>query len=517
MKYLFLLLAACTVATSCKRNEPAEVHKETRTITLDTTSFDGFFAKHPKFATYRKEIGQLYARHESHCIWYDKAGRIDFAEVLYNAATQMDEEGVAAPIPYASEYEALFDNDSRKSKPTAENELLITSLYFFYTAKVYEGLDPTHSKETGWYLPRDKTSYVDYLDKLMKEPDLIRKDASKQLGQYYNLRKALQRYRDIRDKGGWPVLEMPTGKKLLKPGETDPLIAAVRKRLVFSGDLVKDSGSATFDRELEEAIQQYNQRQARDAEGLITPALLSEWSVPVEDRIRTLTVNMERCRWLAPDILDAKEVIGVNIPSFRMAYFRDGKPVFWSKVVVGKEMNKTVVFSGKISYLVFSPYWNVPTSILENEIKPGIAKDPDYLEKHNMEWNGPNVRQKPGDNNSLGLVKFMFPNTNNIYLHDTPAKSLFGRDVRALSHGCVRVEKARELAITLLKDDPKWTADRVDRAMHAGKESTYTLKRKIPVYIAYFTAWADAEGRVAFFPDVYDRDRRLAGLLYEAN
>lgn len=517
MKKLFLLLAVCIIATSCKRKDPAEVHDESRTVALDTTAFDDFYAKHPKFKAYRKEISQLYSRHASHCIWYDKAGRIDFAEVLYNTATQMDEEGVAAEIPYAKEYETLFGKEARQSKPTAENELLITSLYFFYTAKVYEGLDPTHSKETGWYLPRDKTSYVDYLDKLMKDPDRIRVDKTEQLGQYYNLRKALRRYREIQDKGGWPVLKMPAGRTVLKPGDSNPLIAAVRKRLLLSGDLVKDSGSTTFDGELEAAIQQYNQRQARDPEGNITPDLLAEWSVPVAERIRTLTVNMERCRWIAPDILDAKEVIGVNIPSFRMAYFRDGKPVLWSKVVVGKDLNKTVVFSGKMSYLVFSPYWNVPTSILEKEIKPGIKRDPDYLEKHNMEWNGPNVRQKPGDNNSLGLVKFMFPNTNNIYLHDTPAKSLFGRDVRALSHGCVRVEKARELAVTLLKDDPKWTPEKIDRAMHAGKETTYTLKRKIPVYIAYFTAWADTEGRVAFFPDVYDRDPRLAALLFNAD
>lgn len=517
MKFLCFLFAFGIILTSCNRKQPAETHQESRTVALDTTYFDDFYAKYPKFKSFRKETAQLYARHESHCIWYDKAGRIDFAEALYNAATQLDEEGIPSGLPYEKAFDKLFDVEPKKSKPTAENELLITSLYFFYTDKVYEGMDPTQSKETGWYLPRDKTSYVDYLDKLMKDPDRIQKDASEQLGQYYNLRKALQRYRKIREQGGWPVLKMPEGKKTIQPGETDPVVAAVRKRLAMTGYLKSDSKSAILDGELETAIKTYNERQARDPEAVITTDLLTELSVPVENRIRTITVNMERCRWIAPDILEAKEVIGVNIPSFRMAYFREGKPVLWSRVVVGKELNKTVVFSGKISYLVFSPYWNIPTSILEKEIKPGIAKDPDYLEKHNMEWNGPNVRQRPGDDNSLGLIKFMFPNTNNIYLHDTPAKSLFSREKRALSHGCVRVEKARDLAVKILENDKNWTPEKIDKAMHAGKESTYTLNRRIPVYIAYFTAWADKDGRVAFFPDVYDRDDRLAHLLYEAD
>jgi murein L,D-transpeptidase YcbB/YkuD len=211
---------------------------------------------------------------------------------------------------------------------------------------------------------------------------------------------------------------------------------------------------------------------------------------------------------------DGKEYIAVNIPSFRMRYVRDGDVKLESNVVVGKSANRTVVFSGMMSYIVFSPYWNVPKSIIEKEIKPGMDADPDYLEKHDMEWNDGNVRQRPGPKNSLGLVKFMFPNQNNIYLHDSPAKSLFTKEERAFSHGCVRVQKARELAQEILKGDKKWNASKIDQAMKAGKEQHYTLDRKIPVYIAYFTAIADKDGRVAFFDDVYGRDARLARLLY---
>jgi murein L,D-transpeptidase YcbB/YkuD len=164
-------------------------------------------------------------------------------------------------------------------------------------------------------------------------------------------------------------------------------------------------------------------------------------------------------------------------------------------------------------FIVFSPYWNVPTSILRKEILPAIAKNRNYLSQHSMEWHNKGVRQRPGPQNSLGLVKFLFPNSNNIYLHDTPSKNLFKEDRRAFSHGCIRVERARDLAIAVLRDDPEWSVEQIDAAMNRGVERTYRLQNKIPVYIGYFTAWVDKEGVVHFYDDVYQRDKRLAELL----
>jgi murein L,D-transpeptidase YcbB/YkuD len=222
---------------------------------------------------------------------------------------------------------------------------------------------------------------------------------------------------------------------------------------------------------------------------------------------------MERWRWISPEIANAREYIFVNIPSYTLILNRDGKRAFESPVVVGKTMSKTVVFSGNMSFVVFSPYWNVPPSILNNEILPGIKKDKNYLAKHNMEWNNGQVRQKPGKNNSLGRVKFIFPNSNNIYLHDTPLKSLFGRDSRASSHGCVRVGKPRDLAIEVLKNDPEWTPEKIDAAMNAGTEKWVTLKSKIPVHIGYFTAWVNELGEIYFYEDIYNRDDQLFEIL----
>jgi murein L,D-transpeptidase YcbB/YkuD len=182
---------------------------------------------------------------------------------------------------------------------------------------------------------------------------------------------------------------------------------------------------------------------------------------------------------------------------------------------VGKDLNRTVIFSANMRYIVFSPYWNVPRSIVQKEIKPGIAENKDYLEQHNMERINGVIRQKPGPKNSLGLVKFLFPNPYSIYLHDTPSKELFNREKRAFSHGCIRVAKPKELAMEILKDEPIWTSEKIDSAMNKEKEVWHTLKNKIPVFIGYFTTWVDADGVIHFYDDVYQRDEQLATLLFD--
>lgn len=511
MKFLksLVALAALLSIVCCKRNDGKLSDDPKDRIDITAAQIDAFLDAHPDFKPFRAQYDELYKKHDYHFVWYDKDGRVDFAEVLHNRTNQIADDGIVAQTPYKSQIDALFDDDKKAS---ADNELLISGLYFHYAKTVFVGVDPKKSKATGWYLPRDKMDYVAYLDTLLKEPDKIAEPSEENVGQYYNLRKALQRYRSVKDKGGWAKIDFPSDSKMLKPGDQNPAILQTKKRLAATGEFdgtINDS----YDSDLADAVLAYRKRNNILGENL-TPMLVDHLNVPVEQRIKTIVVNMERCRWIQPEIAESPELIAVNIPAYHMIYRRDGKTILESNVVVGKEANKTVVFSGKISYLVFSPYWNIPKSILEKEVKPGIAQDPDYLAKHNMEWNESNVRQLPGQDNSLGLVKFMFPNSNNIYLHDTPAKSLFGKDDRAQSHGCVRVEKARELAIKILDGDPKWNAKKIDEAMHAGTESQYTLKRKIPVYIAYFTAWASENGIAAFYPDVYDRDGKLASLLY---
>lgn len=518
--YLILLALYGVLAfTSCKKDKKdlsgTEVHVEENAVPLDSTQIDAFFAEHTDFKEFQPEVEELYKKHNYHYIWHDKKGLIEFAEVLYDRANQLTAEGLPAKLPYEQRLAEIFHGKG-STKPELNDELMISAMYFYWANKVYSGIDIKESKETGWYLPRQRVSYVSYLDTLMRDPERIKGDKAEMFAQYYNLRKALEKYRDIEKKGGWGTIDMGEGVKAIKPGDSSPAVAQVRKRLFMEGYLSSDSGKSLFDDDLKAGLASYAERHNQAAEKNITPALVKDLNTPVGERIKTLSVNMERCRWVSPEMNTAPEFIAVNIPSFWLQYIREGKEVLSSRVVVGKELNKTVVFSGKMSYLAFSPYWNVPTSILEKEIKPAIAKNPNYLAEHNMEWNGKSVRQKPGGNNSLGLVKFMFPNSNNIYLHDTPAKSLFSKDDRAFSHGCVRVQKARDLAIAITKKDGGWNAAKVDAAMNKGEENSYVLKKKIPVYIAYFTAWADENGNVAFFDDVYARDERLAQMLYKS-
>jgi murein L,D-transpeptidase YcbB/YkuD len=214
--------------------------------------------------------------------------------------------------------------------------------------------------------------------------------------------------------------------------------------------------------------------------------------------------------------------VAVNIPDFKL-YVYHADSVLWNcKVVVGKTMHQTTVFYGEIKYVVFRPYWNVPKSIVRKEILPAIRKNGNYIARHNMEIIGyhdglPDIRQKPGPENSLGLVKFLFPNSYNIYLHDTPTKSLFGETTRAFSHGCIRIGEPTKMANFLLRNSKEWDAEKIDQAMHFGNERYVTLANKVPVYIAYFTAFVSRKGLLNFRNDIYNLDDHLASMIISGN
>ncbi|OIQ22468.1 MAG: L,D-transpeptidase [Flavobacterium sp. MedPE-SWcel] len=524
LRSLIIILICSLTSISCKEEKKevqkiitvAEVNEEVKIIPIDTTKFDTFFKKYPKFGEFESDIRKLYNKYDHH-IWQDGKGLVEFAQILHNQTHQIHEEGISDSIPYDDVINSLFYEENQ-NKSDINTELLISSMYFYYTKKVYGGIDKETSTELGWYLPRENTSYVAHLDTLIANPNLIKEGKSKSFSQYYNLKKGLKKYRAIEQGGGWGAsITFEKELKSLKIGDSAIAISQIRTRLFKEGYLENNSEENTYDDELITGINKYKKKHNKKEDGLISKSLIKELNIPVEDRIKTILVNMERCRWVTPKIDTAKEYIAVNIPSYRLHYFIDGEASLISRVVVGKKLNETVIFSGEMSYIAFSPYWNIPSSILENEIKPKVAKDENYLSKHNMEWVGNRVRQKPGGSNALGLVKFIFPNSNNIYLHDTPSKSLFNKEGRAFSHGCIRVESARELAIAITKrhGDDDWNAKKVDKAMHANKENIFNIKNKIPVYIAYFTAWADKDGNVAFFDDVYKHDDRLANLLYK--
>jgi murein L,D-transpeptidase YcbB/YkuD len=248
-------------------------------------------------------------------------------------------------------------------------------------------------------------------------------------------------------------------------------------------------------------------------------------------RAEVLRMNMERWRWAPRDL--GERYILVNVPAYMMQVMEGNSPTLAMRVIVGGPKNQTPLFSDEMSYIVFSPYWNIPPDILKNETLPRVAKDPDFLARNNIEvvgtsgeadldpsavdWSDPEAtrglrfRQRPGADNALGLVKFIFPNNFNVYLHDTPGDKLFFKEKRALSHGCVRVEDPVALARYVLQDRPEWTDVRIQGAMNAGTEQTVQLKVTLPVHIGYWTAWVEADGKtVTFTDDPYGIDQQHA-------
>jgi murein L,D-transpeptidase YcbB/YkuD len=297
------------------------------------------------------------------------------------------------------------------------------------------------------------------------------------------------------------------------------------------GDLKMSSTDQPVpDASLDAALRIFQGRHGLEANGKLDQKTVAAMNVPVEDRIAQIEVNMDRMRWIA-DRFEPQH-IRVNIPGFHLSVHEADQIPLEMKVIVGSNENRTPLLDGQIEYLVFSPYWNIPLSISTKELLPKIRKDPGFLQKEGMEvvrvsgdsaktvdpskidWDAISagseyqLRQRPGASNALGLVKFIFPNPYNVYLHDTPTDNLFDRLTRTLSHGCIRVEKPTELAAYVLRDQPEWTAEHIEQAMHAEKEKHVRLKTPLPIHLLYWTAWADPDGIIQFRTDVYGYDQK---------
>ncbi len=272
-----------------------------------------------------------------------------------------------------------------------------------------------------------------------------------------------------------------------------------------------------FNDTLEAAVKLFQERHGFTPTGQVNEQIVKEMNVPAVYRLEQILMNMDRMRWAA----EGKEgrLIVVNIPEFKLYGTDKGKKIFDMVVVVGKEGNNTMMFNGDLNQVVFSPHWNVPVSIVKNEILPAINKNSNYLASQNMEvvsndGEFPVIRQKPGPGNALGKVKFLFPNSFNIYFHDTPSKSLFARDKRAFSHGCIRLKEPEKMANYILSNQPEWTSKEISEAMNSGSEKFVKVKDPIPVVITYYTAWVDESGKLHFREDIYGHDEKLSRKMF---
>ncbi len=351
---------------------------------------------------------------------------------------------------------------------------------------------------------------------------------------YRNLRGSLAAYRRLAEQGGWrPV---PDGPKLVAP-ETGERVTALRARLQATKDLIEPAnGSDAFDDDLEKAVKAFQKRHGLDPDGVAGTATFAALNVPVEDRIEQIKLNMERWRWM-PDDLGARHIL-VNIAAFELHGVVDGSIRKRMRVVVGRDYRRTPIFSDAIRYLEVNPYWHVPPKIAVEDLLPKIRKDPAYLTNEGFTvldgWGADarpvnasqvnwaslgkgsfpyKLRQDPGPRNALGRIKFMFPNAHDVYLHDSPARELFRKNVRTFSSGCIRVEDAVGLAGFLLGLQADPAPDRVKVALADKQTTIIPLRQPIPVHLTYFTAWSDEDGTVNFRRDIYERDASLAAAL----
>jgi len=467
--------------------------------------------------------------------WRDPA-RLD---LLMAALADLVDDGLE-PTDYHIEALQSFRTDLRtetalQPSEQADLELLATdammlSLYHLYLGKV----DPVQLSSQ-WNFSTRPVSVERGFERLTAALDSgqIRETFGRARPQhvwYQRGREALRTYRAIATAGGWsPISDGPT----MKLGLDDPRVPTLRYRLTVTGDLAGDllppapPMNLAFDAELEAAVKRFQERHGLTADGAVGPGTRAALSVPVSARIDQIRINLERARWVMHELHG--EFVLVNVAGFDVSYFRNDEPIWTSKVIVGRPYRETPIFKSTITYVVLNPTWTIPPGILVKDKLPVIKRDPGYLKRNNIrvidsagrevnpysvDWSRYSggrlppfqLRQDPGDDNALGLVKIMFPNPYLVYLHDTPSKALFDKDERIFSSGCIRVEKAFELAELVLNDPVRWNRAALDTAVATKKTQTVNLATPVPVLLLYWTAQPRPDGQVIFRNDVYGRD-----------
>lgn len=479
-------------------------------------------------------LRRFYLARDFALAWHSADGRpTKPAHELLQALSDSAADGLHPADYHRAALETLLARQDGGEGLVVDRELLLTDAYLLLASHLLAGrVDPVRI-DNEWHAQRREVDLVAHLTQALSAGDVPESLQALRPAQpgYARLRTALLRYREIAAAGGWG--EVPAGPAL-KPGMQGPRVAALRARLVASGDLAGPGAGDAFDPELEAAVRRFQRRHGLEDDAVVGKESLSALNVSAAERVRQIELNLERWRWL-PQELGARH-IRVNIADFSMELWEQGRPVATQAVVVGRDYRRTPVFSGKMSYLVLNPLWEVPPRIAVEDILPQLRSNPGYLDALGMQvlqgwgadervvdpasvdWSAVSergfayrFRQAPGPRNALGQVKFMFPNDFSVYLHDSPARELFGKRRRAYSSGCIRVQDPVALAAWVLAPSGRWDEAALREALAAGQTRTVTLGQGVPVHIQYWTAWVDADGNVQFREDLYGRDSRLAG------
>jgi murein L,D-transpeptidase YcbB/YkuD len=471
-----------------------------------------------------KHAIKVYDEYGGYPIWLDGDGlRERRTKTLMTALLNADADALALDAYPLDELHRLLATLLKAKRPSAELlgdvDVVLTATYVTLGQDLLTGQVDPSSVSQDWHIEPTPAQVDSALGRFLRDTrfDLTMTQMRPEYPEYKDLQKQLTRYRQIIAQGGWD--SVPPGKAL-KSGDSAPAerLTALRDRLRVEGydvnapiDSSTSTGStkAVYNHVLAAAVAQFQREHGIAVDSALGKETVQVLNVPATFRLGQIAANMERYRWMPRSLGD--RYVFVNVPSFRLDAYEDGKPVMNMKVIVGAEYEdkNTPVFSDSMQYVVFRPYWNATDSIMSKELWPKVEADPTFVDRNDYEivteGGKERIRQKPGDKNALGLVKFMFPNSFSIYMHDTPEDQLFAKDVRAFSHGCIRLEKPAELAQWVLG----WTPEQVKNAMENGPDDRpVNLKQKVPVYIVYFTTFI-RDGRLYFGNDLYGRDGPL--------
>lgn len=532
------VLASCNDSTTKSSKEKEEednpalknVSKRDYSITkenaysdlfLDSVAMEKFIAEKKLPDSVSRRMRSFYNTRNYQFAWFSSEGlneqtyafwNLHDYVTTYNNDTSLKDKKLQKRMDALVAEENLSVGGSDKS--FLNTELTLTQHFIQYTMSNFEK-GYLKRKEAERFIPYVRQDALYLADSLLNKKHKDNKYFEDIHPAYRALKEQLARYYQVTKAGGWPLIT--STKKTLKKGMSAPEIVLIKKRLQVVGDLPGKDTTPVFNDTLEYAVQRFQQRFGYTPTGTVNATLIKDMNVPAEKRLQQILMNMGRMRWMPAE--PTTQLIVVNIPEFVLHVYEGKNKAFDMNVVVGKEGHNTMMFTGDLNQIVFSPYWNVPPSIVEKEILPKLASNPGYLESQNMEEVGtedgmPKIRQRPGPDNSLGRVKFLFPNSFNIYFHDTNAKGLFEKDKRAYSHGCIRLEEPEKMARYLLRNNPEWTSERIEEAMDAGNEKYVKLNKPVPVVITYYTAWVDDNGLLNFRDDIYDHDKKLSDRMF---
>lgn len=497
----------------------------------------------PDFSDYSKHVEKFYEINQGSLWWVKGMAPTAQAQQLIALLLKADQKGLSA-----DDYDGARWNDRlAKLKPATRQpteadavkfDLALTVCAMRYVSDLHIGkVNPKHFA----FALDDESKRYD-LAEFLKDHVVSAGDVASALTQveppypgYRRTIQALQTYMELAKRDDGALL--PLVKKTIAPGDSYPGVPRLAALLRLVGDLPPGvnipADRLIYDGALVDAVKNFQRRCGRDPNGRIDAPTLADLNVPLSRRVRQMQLSLERWRWM-PDSYQKAPIV-VNIPEFRLrAYDKDFKIGVTMNVVVGKAYggHNTPVFDDTMEYVIFRPYWEVPPSIIRSEMIPHIVRDPDYLASKGFEVVDSKqsvvsagtvtpevlaqlragqlfVRQKPGPKNALGLAKFMFPNSYNVYMHDTPSTELFEKSVRDFSHGCIRLERPADLAVWVLRDNPGWTPERVRAAMNGTMTQQVNLAHPIPVLILYATVIVLDDGVVHFYDDIYGHDEAL--------